>query len=126
MGHPICTSTLAFKNVTTKAYLDVSDTIAEIRDDEGRCLPVLPIVGARRDLLRGQVVVLCLRYLVDASAGEVGAELGDPAPDLVLEEPGHVVERRQDEDGHDEEAGLQVVLQPVEREAKGHVPATQK
>ena len=106
-----------------KAYLDICDAISEIRNDEGRGLPVLPVIGARRDVARGQVVVLELGELVgDAPAGVVGAELGDPAPDLVLEEPGHVVERRQDEDGDDEEARPQVVLQPVEGEAQGHIP----
>ena len=115
------------KKTPTNAYLDVSDTVAEIRDDEGRGLPVLPLVGARRDVGRGQVVVVGLRELVgDASTGKVGAELGEPALDLVLEEPGHVVERRQDEDGHGEEARPQVMLQPVEGEAQGHVPGKGK
>ena len=69
---------------------------------------------------------MVLRDLIgDATpAGEVGAKLGDPAPDIVLEEPGDVVERRQDQDWDDEEAGPQVVLQPVEWEAQGHIPAS--
>ena len=69
---------------------------------------------------------MVLRDLIGdaAPAGEVGAKLGDPAPDIVLEEPGDVVERRQDQDWDDEEAGPQVVLQPVEWEAQGHIPAS--
>ena len=104
--------------------LDVSDAVAEVGDDELRGLALLPLAVAGRHLGLGQVGEVGLGDLELAAAGEVGAEAGHPAPDLVLEEAGDVVERREDEDGRDEGAGAQVVLQPVEREAERHVTAT--